>query len=234
MKKILIITSMIIFTGCFDNLKLEGDKTIEKVEKLEKSKKDEPKKVDINKTIAIPIPIDSEEYIEKESELKESFELYLNQLESLDTEGIISMTYPKLFIPINRTLFKQYVDSLLNSTHISVESFETNITSIDFVQYYDKGEFVHLKYYSNIRLTFINPELYNNELSIRILNDILSSKYGKENIRINPEQRTITIKKEEKLLAIKEDNEDWKFIGDNQEYRRLYPQILPSDILSQI
>jgi hypothetical protein len=230
MKKILIIAYIIIFTGCFDNQKLEGDKEVKKVEKI---KKNEPKKIDVNKSIVTEV-VASTEYTEKQLEVKESFKFYLNQLETLDTEGIISMTYPKLFVPINRTLFKQYVDSLLTSEQISVESFDTNITSIDFVQSYDKGEFVHLKYYYNIRLSFINPDLYNNELSIRILDNTLSRKYGKENISIEPELRTITIRKEEKLLGIKENNEDWKFIGDNQEYRRLYPQILPSDILSQI
>jgi hypothetical protein len=230
MKKILIIAYIIIFTGCFDNQKLEGDKEVKKVEKI---KKNEPKKIDVNKSIVTEV-VASTEYTEKQLEVKESFKFYLNQLETLDTEGIISMTYPKLFVPINRTLFKQYVDSLLTSEQISVESFDTNITSIDFVQSYDKGEFVHLKYYYNIKLSFINPDLYNNELSIRILDNTLSRKYGKENISIEPELRTITIRKEEKLLGIKENNEDWKFIGDNQEYRRLYPQILPSDILSQI
>ncbi|NEW61600.1 hypothetical protein GSY74_09920, partial [Sulfurovum sp. bin170] len=150
MKKILIIALMLLFTGCLDNLKFWGDKV------EEKSKK-EPKKVDTNKTIVI-------DYTKKQLEVKEYLELYLKQLESLDTEGIISMTYPQLFIPINRTLFKQYVNSLLTSTHISVESFDTNITHIDSVQSYSQGEFVHLKYYTSIKLAFINPELYNDEL----------------------------------------------------------------------
>jgi hypothetical protein len=215
---LLIIVSILLFTGCQDSLKFWGDKT-------EEESKKEPKKVDNNTTI---------KYTEKQLEVKAYFELYLKQLESLDTEGIISMTYPKLFIPINRTLFKQYVNTLLTSEHISVKSFDANITHIDTVQSYSQGEFVHLKYYSSIKLEFIDPELYNSELSVRVLNDVLSSKYGKENITVEPKNRTIIIGKEEKLLAIKENEKEWKFIGDNQEYRRLYPRILPLDILSKI
>ena len=220
MKNILIVMSILLFTACQDSLKLGEDK-------IEEVSKKEPKKVDVNKTIKT-------EYTKKQLELKVYFELYLKQLESLDTEGIIYMTYPQLFIPINRALFKQYVNSLLTSEQILVESFHTNITHIDTIQSYSQGDFVHLRYYSSIKLLFINPELYNNELSIRVLNDILGSKYGKNNIIIEPEKRVITIKKEEKLLAIKENKKEWKFIGDNREYRRLYPQILPLDILSQI
>jgi hypothetical protein len=215
---LLIIVSILLFTGCQDSLKFWGDKT-------EEESKKEPKKVDNNTTI---------KYTEKQLEVKAYFELYLKQLESLDTEGIISMTYPKLFIPINRTLFKQYVNTLLTSEHISVKSFDANITHIDTVQSYSQGEFVHLKYYSSIKLEFIDPELYNSELSVRVLNDVLSSKYGKENITVEPKNRTIIIGKEEKLLAIKENGKEWKFIGDNKEYRRLYPRILPLDILSKI
>ncbi len=221
MKNILLIISILLFTGCQDSLKFWGDKT-------EKESKKEPKKVDSNTTI------ETTKYTEKQLEVKEYFELYLNQLEGLDTEGIISMTYPQLFIPINKALFKQYVNTLLTSSHIAVESFDANITDIGTVQSYSQGEFVHLRYYSTIRLAFINPELYNNELSIKVLKDVLSSKYGKENITVEPENRTIIIRKEEKLLGIKENEKEWKFIGDNQEYRRLYPRILPMDILSQI
>ena len=222
MKKLLLIASLLLFTGCLDNLKFWGDKT-EKIEKTENNttKKVKKKSQDANLT-------------KKQLEVKTYFKLYLQQLEALDTEGIISMTYPKLFIPINKALFKQYVNSLLTSTHISVESFDTNITYIDSVQSYSLGEFVHLRYDSHIKLAFINPELYNNELSLRVLKDVLNSKYGKENIIIEPENRIIIISKEEELLGIKENNDEWKFIGDNDEYRRLYPRILPLDILSRI
>jgi hypothetical protein len=215
---LLIIVSILLFTGCQDSLKFWGDKT-------EDESKKESREVDTNKTI---------KYTEKQLEVKKHFELYLKQLESLDIEGIISMTYPKLFIPINKTLFKQYVNTLLTSEHISVKSFDANITHIDKVQSYSQGEFVHLKYYSSIKLEFIDPKLYNSELSVRVLNDVLNSKYGKENISVDPKNRTIIIGKEEKLLAIKENEKEWKFIGDNKEYRRLYPRILPLDILSKI
>jgi hypothetical protein len=219
MKNILLIVSILLFTGCQDSLKFWEDKVEEK-----KSKK-EPKKVENNETI---------KYTKEQMDVKVYFELYLQQLELLDTDGIIAMTYPKFFIPINRTLFRHYVNSLLTSSYISVDSFDTNITHIDTVQSYSKGKFVHLRYNSTIKLMFIDPELYNSELSIRVLNDVLRSKYGKENITIEPEDRVITIKKEEKLLGIKEEENDWRFIGDNKEYRRLYPRILPLDILSRI
>ncbi len=48
----------------------------------------------------------------------------------------------------------------------------------------------------------------------------------KENILVDKDSRTIRIKRREKLLAIKDkDSDSWKFLGDNSEYRKLYPEI---------
>ncbi len=170
----------------------------------------------------------------EQSELKDYIDTYFQQLQTLNTDGIVSMTYPKFFKPINENLFRQYINTILNSSQIAVESFKTNLIYLGDVYPYEGGEFAQIIYQSNITLNFLNPELYNDELSVRVLNNVLVNKYGQENIKINSTQRTINIKKEEKLLAIKERNEEWKFIGDNPTYRRYYPTVLPAGILSQI
>ncbi len=211
------MASLLLITGCFENAKIEK-KPIKEHNLTE---------VNITKKPTF-------HYTKKQLELKEEFELYLEQLKSLNTDSIIAMTYPRLFVPINQTVFKHYIDTLLTSPHITVESFNTKITDIGEVQDHSTGVFAQIRYSSVIKLAFIDPELYSDELSIRVLNDVLAGKYGQENIKIDAEERTIRITKEEKLLSIKENQQDWKFIGDNQEYRRLYPRILPLDILSKI
>ena len=216
MRKITIsIVFLLILAACFKSKKI-------------------PEKEDIKKENNQTKEIIVINYSKKQLELKKYFELYLEQLENLDTESIIEMTYPKFFITINKTIFKHYINTLLTSSHIAIESFDTNITDISKVQKFDNGEFAQLKYRTSIKLAFIDPNLYNDELSLRVLNDVLKDKYGKENIEINDENRTIIIRKDEKLLSIKEKEMEWKFIGDNKEYRRLYPQFLPLDILSKI
>ena len=172
--------------------------------------------------------------IVEQSELKNYIDSYLEQLQSLNIDGIISMTYPKLFKPINETLFRKYISTIVNSSQITVESFKTKLIYLGDVYPYDGGEFSQIIYQSDITLNFLNPELYKDELSIRVLNNVLAGKYGQENIHIDSSARTINIKKEEKLLAIKEENEEWKFIGDNPSYRRVYPRVLPMGILSQL
>jgi len=219
MKKILFLVTLLLIVGCKEEIKKDNNTTKVVKENIEK-----------NSTKKIPKEI----YTTKQLLVKKELELYLEQLKTLNTEGILDMTYPKLFIPINRTMFAKYINTLLTSPHIAIESFDTNITDIGEIQKFSKGEFTMVKYKSSIKLAFINPDLYNDELSISVLNDVLTSKYGKENIKINPQNRNIVINKEERLLAINEENNGWKFIGDNKEYRRLYPQIIPLDILSQI
>jgi len=226
MKKRLLILSLLLITGCIgfnEEKKKPKQNRVDKIDRIEKIER-------INSVETV------ENYTQKQLELKTYFDDYLNRINSLDTEGVIDMTYPKLFVPINKTLFKQYITNVLTSDQISVESYDTKVIDIGEVYPYSNGEFAQLKYIATIKLSFINPNLYSDELSIRILNDILTRKYGKENIDIDPSNRTITIKEEHKLLAIKDNSIDdgWKFIGDNPEYRKLYPEILPTDILSQI
>ncbi|MCH9739753.1 MAG: hypothetical protein K0U38_02780 [Epsilonproteobacteria bacterium] len=210
MKFFLLSISLLWMTGCFDNTKVKKDKNPVSEEKERQS------------------------YTVKQLELKEYLTLYLQQLQSLNTDNIIAMTYPKLFVPINKNIFQQYINTLLTSEHISVESFETNITNIGTVYPYSNGEFSKVSFHSTIKLNFINPELYSDELSVRVLNDVLTRKYGKDNIKIDSKERTIVIKKEEKLLSLKDNGEEWKFMGDNPAYREVYPRILPSDLLSKI
>jgi len=232
-KQLFILSLILLLTGCigFNGEKKEPKnnnkvKTVDKIETTETAEITD--RVDIVETV--------NNYTQKQIELKTYFDDYLNRINSLDTEGVIDMTYPKLFIPINKTLFKQYINNVLTSDQISVESYDTKIVDIGEVYPYSNGEFAQLKYIATIKLAFVNPNLYSDELSMRILNDILTQKYGKENIKIDPSNRTITIKEEHKLLAIKDNSigDEWKFIGDNPEYRKLYPEILPTEILSQI
>ena len=175
MKILLLVASLVLLTGCFDNANIQ------------KEKKPQEENVEVDS------------YSPKQQEVKSYLDLYLEQLQNLDIDNIIAMTYPKLFIPINKTVFQQYINTLLTSEHISVESFKAQIVHIGKVYPYSQGEFAQIGYKTTIKLNFINPKLYSDELSIRVLNDALSRKYGKENIDINPQERSITITKDEKL-----------------------------------
>ena len=175
-----------------------------------------------------PIKINSEE-----EELKYALENYFDQLKSLNADNIISMTYPKLFIPINKDLFREYINTMLNSQELSIVDFQTSVIDINPVSCLSNISFAQIRYTSDITINFVNPELYSDDTKMRFLADVMSRKYGYDNIKIDTESRTISIKKEEKLLAIKEDGM-WTFMGDNPEYRRLYPKILPLEILNSI
>ena len=167
-------------------------------------------------------------------QVKNALDNYLAQLKSLNADNIISMTYPRLFIPINQDMFRDYLNTMLISSDIRVNSFDAVVTHIGPVKLFSEGEFAQIDYNTTINVSFINPELYNTQRKLLILDKILANKYGRENILVDSIGRHITIKKEEKLLAIKDGTQEWKFLGDNSEYRRLYPRILPSDLLDKI
>ncbi len=222
MKNFMLTVALLFFTACI------GDKK----PKIE-PKKDVP--TESNTTLVEPLYDNSLGTLTIEQiHLKNALENYLAQLKSLNADNIISMTYPKLFIPINQDMFRDYLNTMLISSDVQVNSFDATITKIGTVKPFSEGTFSQVNYNSTINISFINPELYNTQRKLLILDKILSNKYGRENIRVDSIGRTITIKKEEKLLAIKDGSGEWKFLGDNPEYRRLYPRILPIDILNNI
>lgn len=219
MRNLILTLSLLFFTACI------GDK--------------EPKieiPQEVNTTIELNTNHDDSlgTLTLEQIQLKNSLDNYLAQLKSLNVENIISMTYPKLFIPINQDMFRDYLNTMLTSSDLQVNTFDSIITKIGTIKPFSEGTFSQVSYNSTINISFINPELYNTQRKLLILDKILSNKYGHENIIVDSIGRSITIKREEKLIAIKDSSQEWKFLGDNAEYRRLYPKILPIDILNNI
>ena len=221
MKKILLTVSLLLFTACI------GDK---------EPKKETAISNELNTTTEVSPSYDGSlgTLTLEQIQLKASADNYFLQLQSLNADNIISMTYPRLFIPINQDKFRDYLNTMLISSDVQVNSFDSIITSIGTVMPFSEGTFSQIDYNSTINISFINPELYNTQRKLLILDKILANKYGRENIKVDSIGRNITIKKEEKLLAIKDTSQVWRFLGDNPEYRRLYPRILPIDILNSI
>jgi len=225
--KLFSLGVIIFFTGCL------GDKTPKEEVIKEEVKKEPIKKEPIQevpKKELYPIELD-----EKQKEVYNALELYLNQLKSLDAQSIISMTYPKFFTVFNKNTYRNQILTMTNSSNIDILDFTAKITKIGTVQEFSNGKFAKVAYTSTIQIYLKNSRLYSTQLSINTLYSILVRKYGRKNIHVDTQARVVTIIKNEKLLAIKENPNDWKFIGDNPTYRELYyPSFLPYDILNQI
>jgi biopolymer transport protein ExbD len=218
MKKILLLLTLLIFTACISD----------KDPKKEEPKKEEPKKEEPKKESST-LKLNKQQKI-----VYDALAFYIEQLKSLDADNIITMTYPKLFIAFSENTYKNYIYTMANSSYITIQSFEANITDIGEIQPFSEGNFSQVSYKSVIKIHFTNPDLYNTKLSLNTLYSILARKYEQKNIFVDVETRMITIRKKERMLAIKENENGWKFLGDNPTYRELYPNFLPSDILNQI
>ena len=159
---------------------------------------------------------------------------YLKDIETFNVDSIVEKTYPKLFQVINEQHFREYISTMMNSKDIMVQN-DTNITHLSKVKTFSNGtKFCQVDYNSNTKISLLNNNLYKSEESMNYLYDVFIHKYGRKNILFNIKERTITIKREEKLIVIKEQDEPWKFIADNLNYRRVYADILPTEILSNL
>ncbi len=196
------------------------------------NKKVSPKKKDINTSTSytyLGTLSPAQEIVKKE------LIDYLKDIEAFNVESIVEKTYPKLFQVINEQHFREYISTMMNSKDIMIEHYDTNITHLSKVKTFSNGtQFCQVDYSSNAKLSLLNNNLYKSEESMNYLYDVLIHKYGKKNILFDIKERSISIKREEKLIVIKEQDEPWKFIGDNLNYRRVYADILPREILSNL
>lgn len=216
----LIPLTVILLSGCFSEKKVVKDENNNTTTTTTKRPDNE----------VYPIKLNNRQKI-----VYKKVEEYLNRLKSLDVEGTISMTYPKFFTVFNKNTYRSQLMTMTNSSNIDIIDFSAKITQIGKIDKFENGEFTTVEYTSTIKVYLKNSRLYNTPQSINTLYSILVRKYGRENIHVDTTTRVVTIIKQEKLLAIKESSKDWKFIGDNQTYRKVYyPRFLPIEILNRI
>lgn len=199
------------------------------------SKETAVKKVEEKVEVKTKIRTTIDSLTQEEKSIKQALEHYLKQLSTFNTDTIVDLTYPKLFYVIDLDLFRQYITSMMNSTDIEMTSYTTQVTQLSkVITFTNATKFSQASYISNIDIHFLNEKLYNSEKKVNFLYDALAYKYGKKNIKFNKEKRILSIRKIEKLLIIKEKDSEWKFLGDNSKYRKLYPSFLPPEILKVI
>jgi len=160
---------------------------------------------------------------------------YFNALENFNNDVVIEMTYARLFSVISPDLFRQYMDSMINSKDVKMISYRTNTPKIFPIRRFSNGtEFAQIDYNSTVTLKFINPNLYGSQEQMNYLYDVSIDKFGVENVSIDLNSRTLSVTKPEKLLAIKEQDMQWKFIGDDARYRKYFPNFMPPEILQNL
>ena len=190
----------------------------------------EIKKEETNTTTAVVQTI-----ITKKNSLEKELENYFNALQAFNIDGVVDMTYPKLFSVISPDLFRQYMHAMVNSKDIQMISYITNLPKISPIRRFSNGtEFAQVDYNSTVILQFINPNLYGSQEQMNYLYDVSIEKFGVENVSIDLNNRTLRVTKPEKLLAIKEQDMQWKFIGDDARYRKYFPSFMPPEILQNL
>jgi hypothetical protein len=208
----------LLFTACNSTKEIKKEETNSTIENI--------------KTIK---SIDRKIVIKEKNMLERKLDLYLEAMQTFDTDAIVEMTYPRLFTVINPDLFRQYISAMINSTDIKMTSYTTNTPQISPIRRFSNGtEFTQIGYNSTITLQFLNPNLYSSREQMNYLYDVEINKFGKENVFIDVNNRILKVTKPEKLLAIKEQDREWKFLGDDARYRKYFPYFMPPEILQNI
>ena len=236
LKNALLLFLLISFTACNSTKEITKEETNSSLKntKIPKATQN-PKTTQTQKSTQNIKSIKSKIYIKKKTLFQKKLALYLEALQTFNTDVIVNMTYPRLFSVIDPKLFGQYMNSMINSTDIQMISYTTTPSKVSPIRRFSNGtEFAQINYQSTISLQFLNPNLYSSREQMNYLYDVSIHKFGVENVSIDINKRILKVTKPERLLAIKEQNSQWKFLGDDVRYRKYFPRFMPPEILQNL
>ncbi|KYG77679.1 MULTISPECIES: hypothetical protein [Roseivirga] len=168
------------------------------------------------------------------ADLNSTIAQFMKHTESMNFEGIVDMTYPKVFDLVT----KQQMLSLLNG--LSGMGFEVSYDSITnqepiLVAKNDSVKYALVNYYSEMVMKITKEEMKTKE-SIDILKLSLLNTAGVESIDYVEETSSLIVKGNKRLLAIKDQayDDQWSAIEFDVNNPALNAMLVPTPILTEI
>lgn len=181
-------------------------------------------------TLIISISCFSQSRSHAEQEVKNSIIYFVNSLKSKKVDQAIECIYPKFFTITS----KEQTSNVLNFTYNN-PMVKMTINKISFSTI-GKPELIEKEYYS------IAQYYLNLDCDVHAMNDqmkdtiskMLTSKYGKENVKYNSAKSVFNINAFMKTCAISSDQKKWKLVLLEKEMRDKLKSILPQKIIDKI
>ncbi len=160
--------------------------------------------------------------------IRHNLALFIQATEDKNWEGVLDLTYPKLFelAPKEQmlALFQQMEDSGMKFNFENMQ-----IDSISPVFRFENQGFAKVGYNANMTISF-EGEIYGEDV-MPFLKTSFETTYGKENVGYDQEKKTFKILALKSLFAITEpDTERWFFLENNPEQEVILNLLIPEPV----
>jgi hypothetical protein len=155
---------------------------------------------------------------------------YMQLSKNLNVDKLMTYMYPRIFELATRKQLSDALKTAYKSPDFTITIDSMSINNIDPVQKFAKGSYTLFDYF--VRLKFKMPGDKTEEEATTMF-DGFQKTFGKENVTLNKETKTIGIKQEKQALAIKDNYTagKWTFLG--VEKNPMIKKIIPAAIVAK-
>ncbi len=162
--------------------------------------------------------------------IRKSLVYFVNTIKYKKIDQSVECIYPKFFAVEPKEKITQLLNMTYNNPFIKVEVKDMKFGSIE------KPELISGEYFSvaNYYLTMKGDVSAMNEQMKKSIGEMMTSKYGKANVKYNTKEGSYVITAPMKMVAASKDKKTWKLVFADKEYKTRLVKVLPKKVLDKL
>jgi len=162
--------------------------------------------------------------------IRKSLVYFVNTIKYKKIDQSVDCMYPKLFTVMPKEQMTQLLNMTYNNPFMKIDVQDMKFGSIE------KPALISGEYFSiaNYYLTMKGNVSSMNEDMKKKIGEMMTSKYGKANVKYNASEGSYVITAPMKVCAVSKDKKTWKFVFADKEYKSQLTKVLPKKVLEKI
>lgn len=162
--------------------------------------------------------------------IRKSLVYFVNTIKFKKIDQSVECIYPKFFTVMPKEQMTQLLNITYNNPFMKVEIQDMKFGNIEKPELVNGEYFSVAHYYLKLKG---NVGSMNEDMKKKI-GEMLTSKYGKANVKYVARESSYVINAPMKVVAVSKDKKSWKFVFAEKETTSQLTKVLPKKILDKI
>lgn len=162
--------------------------------------------------------------------IRKSVVYFANTIKYKQLDKTIDCIYPKYFTVVPKEQMTQLLNMTYNNPFVKVDVKDMKFASVGKPELVEGEYFSLVSYFLKLRadVSSMNDDMKKN------ISQMLSSKYGKDNIQYIAKEGAYIINAPMSVYAVSKDRKNWKIVLAEKEFKSQLTKVLPKKILDKI
>ncbi len=162
--------------------------------------------------------------------IRKSLVYFVNTIKYKKIDQSVECIYPKFFTVVPKEQMTQLLNMTYNNPFVKIDVQDMKFASVEKPELINGEYFSIAHYYLKLKgnVSAMNDDMKKN------VGEMLTSKYGKANVKYLADEGSYVINAPMKACAISKDRKNWKFVFAEKETKSQLVKVLPKKILDKI